>query len=194
MHSIKSLFATLAGVLLFVVPAHAAFITGTFSGLAANSERVQGVEMFGNFDGARIFGSFGFETEPGGSSGPAWLNFEVPGIVTYDFTSGTGALFSSSGTTRTIDISHDNFTPEPSGHLIITGPASSLDPFDPGAILLEYFSGHFGARRGPTADIVFDRFAFDAPPNSIPEPATLALFGMGLLCVASLGRRRRGSR
>jgi len=198
MSAINRLIGILAAMVL-CTSAQAALLTGTFSGVAMDSERVQGVEMFGDFDGARIDGSFGFETGNVGSPPQAWLKFDVPGIVFYDFTGQTVRHFGSDGVNDRIELIANGFTPEPSGRLTFTGPAGAfaltpsgidLARFDPSAILLEYLSGDFGARRGPSASIRFDHFVFDGYPATVPEPASLALFGIGLLAIAMVGRRQ----
>jgi hypothetical protein len=199
MKTSKWIAAAFAGTLLSCA-AQAAFLTGTFSGFAVDSERVQGVEMFGDFDGARVNGSFGFDSNGAGLT-PAWLKFDVPGVVSYDFTGETAAHFAGNGLTDSIVLDANPTLMIPSGSFRIVGPAGSLSiapgggidlsAFDPASIPLAYLGGEFGARRGASASIHFDQFAFDGYPAEVPEPRTLALFGCGLLALALLGRRKR---
>lgn len=189
-----------AGLMLVGVPAYAAFLTGSFSGVAFDSERVQGIEMFGDFDGERVFGTFGFEAESTSTPAPASLTFEVPGIASYDFSGQAFVQFLDTGTRQSIEILTLGDIPYASGSLILSGPPGSLSllppqggistginlaTFDPTSILLSSVRADFGQRRGPSGSVLVDQLQFDKY-HSIPEPGTLALFGVGLLGVLVL--------
>lgn len=148
------------GLALWATTAQAVFLTGTFSGVA----------------------------------------FEVPGIVSLDFTGETGVSFSNDGNSDSIELSANESLMIPSGFLRISGSAGGswlladggldLATFDPASIALTSLSAHFGSRRGPSASVDFDYFAFDDDSTAVPEPKTLALFGCGLIALAFLGRRK----
>ena len=187
---------------LVALPAHATFLSGTFSGLAENSERIQGVEMFGDFDGERVTGTFSFETISGGS---ASLTFDAPDIVHFDFTNDASVSFGNNGVMEWIELRSSGFeTIVNNGHLVIGGPLGSLSllpsengaspgidlaRFDPASILLENVVAEFGGHRAPTASIVLDQLSFNAFPTTIPEPSTPALLTVGLLGIACLRRK-----
>jgi hypothetical protein len=188
---------------LVALPAHATFLSGTFSGLAENSERIQGLEMFGDFDGERVTGTFSFEANPATiSGGSASLTFDAPGIVHFDFTNDASVSFGNNGVMEWIELRSSGFeTIVNNGHLVIGGPLGSLSllpsengaspgidlaRFDPASIRLENVVAEFGGHRAPTASIVLDQLSFNGFPTTIPEPSTLALLTVGLLGIACL--------
>jgi hypothetical protein len=92
-----------------------------------------------------------------------------------------------------------------SGSLILSGPPGSLSllppqggispgidltTFDPTSIALGSVRADFGQRRGPSGSVRVDRLRFDKY-QSVPEPATLGLFSVGLLGVLVLSRKSR---
>lgn len=189
-----------AAGLLVSAAAHAVFLTGSFSGVAFDSERVQGIEMYGDFDGERVFGTFGFEAESTSTPAPASLTFEVPGIAAYDFSDRAFVQFLDTGARQSIEILALGDIEFSSGSLILSGPPGSLsllpshggtstgiDPatFDPSSILLGSVRADFGQRRGPSGFVRVDHLQFDKY-HSVAEPGTLALFGVGLLGVLLL--------
>jgi hypothetical protein len=192
-----------AGLMLVGVPAHAVYLTGSFSGVAFDSERIQGIEMYGDFDGKRVFGTFGFEAETTSTPAPASLTFRVPGIASYDFSDRAFVQFLDTGTRQSIEILALGDIAYASGSLILSGPPGSLSllpsqggistgidltTFDPTSIVLGSARADFGQRRGPSGSVRLDRLRFDKY-RSVPEPATLALFGIGLLGVLMLSRK-----
>ncbi len=177
-------------------PVQAMLITGYFSGRAQNSERVQGVEMEGNFDGARVDGTFGFDSD----GGMGFLSFAVPALdVLYempayvDFNARSVALrYGSDITTPFGFLQLDSSTALP--RLGTPGHYTGLDPalFDP-SVFSVTTRASFGKRRAPSGEIEVQQLVFDSSSTSVPEPASVLLFGTGLLGI-TLARRRRASR
>lgn len=193
-------FGCAAGLMLVGVPAHAVFLSGSFSGIAFDSERIQGIEMYGDFDGKRVFGTFGFEAESTTTPARASLTFKVPGIASYDFSDRAFVQFLDTGTRQSIEILALGDIVFASGSLILSGPSGSLSllpaqdgvstgidltTFDPKSIVLDSVRADFGQRRGALGSVRVDRLRFDTY-HSIPEPGTLVLFGIGLLGVLLL--------
>lgn len=182
-------------LLLLGAQAHAHLITGSFAGVAKNSERVEGVEMFGNFDGAAVNGTFGFES----GGGSAFMSFAVPSLdVLYEMpawiTFQSNSIQLEYGTDITTPfglLRLRSDTPLPllgsAGHY--TGINEGL--FDPAVFVADWTAASFGRRRSPSGDVDVQSLIFDDASTGVPEPATLLLFGTGLLGVAVPAARRR---
>ena len=216
---IKRITALLAGVLI-ALPSHAMLITGSFEGIA-NGQTVSWSDGSITPFAIPITGTFAFETEiPSGSqpivepgsfsySGSEGRLFQ---FATHIFGEDKGSAQVEGGWEDTITLLQEGSQQtlradgggpywywvmtlvDPDGGLFQNFNPETFDPrqVDLGASFID-FSGDI---RSYGAIIKFTTLAFDGyPPQSVPEPTTLGLFGAGLLLFALRRRRaQRGSR
>ncbi len=74
------------------------------------------------------------------------------------------------------------------GRLRLSGNFDSIVPFDP-RITYRYKNGYLP----DSTPIIGNFFLVGDPPPQVPEPATLLLFGFGLLAMAGVGRVKESS-
>lgn len=191
MMSASAWYGMIFTALLTTTPVHAAFVSGDFSGTAIDSEQVSGVPEAGNFDGAPVTGSFGFDTAAVGMPAFGILTFDVPDIVSYDFSGVTALSIADDGLQQSIGLTANPLFQ--SGSLTIFGPSGSLfdaldlSSFDPQSFVFSDATATFGSRSGPTATVDISALSFDQP---VSEPGSLALLGIGLAGMNMVGRKK----
>jgi hypothetical protein len=175
-------------------------ITGNFSGTTTDSMNVQGIPMFGDFDGLRVSGTFAFDTMAGGAASVTILvpdkPIEVSSMLSVSF--GRDALFdliSLDDPTANVGSPVTAFArfqapagtlpllEDPSGRLIGLDAAR----FEPSRFDLGHVIFRFAQRRGPIAFVALERLSFQGPTAPISLPGSLLLLVLGLpLCLISV--------
>jgi hypothetical protein len=204
--------AMLTGTLL-ALPSQATLITGSFSGIASGESRDWYDGTITSF-AIPVTGSFSFETAIPSGEQPV----VEPGSLSFR---GQMFDFAVYGLDEVLDTKDRDRFGEDTVTLLQNGPEqtfrvggggpywywrmSFLDPdgglfanfdpetFDPGQVDIgASFAEFSGDIRSYGATLDFSTLVFDGYPQSVPEPATLGLFGAGLLILAV--RRRRAGR
>jgi hypothetical protein len=186
-------------------------ITGTFNGLAEGWRIVE----FGGpqvaFDNEPVTGSFSLETTFSGAdvypdtNSVGYFGWPVRFTVTLfgdervfenedqGFTH--ALILSESGQAQTAQLFF--FAAYANANLYLTAPNGNLftnfDPatFNPAAVSVAASSAQFSANtRAEGVAVRFTDIRFDGyEPQPLPEPGTLALFGLGLIAIGTLRRR-----
>jgi hypothetical protein len=211
----RSLFtAAVLGLAAVSLDLRAAFISGTFSGIALHSRINATSPTPGNFDGAPVAGTFGIDMPAGippysadPPSGAFWvggmavtLGFDAEGrhveftgqdesgpsfLTLWNDSGGQGAYITAGS------------YPYWNAGLTLAGPGGlfrDLDPatFDPRSVAAGWSSAWFFAGRDFGADVAITRIEFDG--YSVPEPPPWLLMMVGPGCLAAFHRRRLRSR